>query len=211
VVHHKPLQQRRPWLCIMPLWFEGGLVGSRAVHAWCDAVAVLVPLSNAVCVRDIAVHRWSKWVWPLWPKSQHVNQQTGQLDNNADLMHPLHYANQQSNLCAAVQVITFTTAAAVTPVEVACGEQNTRSGHLPIRFELSIDHFWICHEEKFHDWGPIQNCIHRWHDLRQGLIVHISQRLHHHSSIHSFKILFVRPFLCSFLHSIIDSVSHSFT
>ena len=57
-------------------------------------------------------------------------------------------------MCAAVQVITAT-AAAVTAVEVARQEQDITSGHLPIRLELSIDHFGIRHEEEFHDWGAI--------------------------------------------------------
>ncbi len=127
-------------------------------------------------------------------------------------MHPLDYANQQSNLCAAVQDITFTTAAAVTAVEVAHHEQNRTSGHLPIRLELSVDHFGIRHEEKFHDWRPIQNCIHRGHDLRQGFIIYISQLLRQHAPIHSINYselcLFIHFFLLPFLQSLMQSVSH---
>jgi hypothetical protein len=132
-------------------------------------------------------------------------------------MHSLHYAKQRSNLCAVVQVSTFTTATAVTAVEVEHQEQNVTIGHLPIRLELGVDHFWICHEEKFHDWGPIQNCIHRWHDLRQGFIVNISQLLrqrvliliHSHSFDQLFRALFVFCFLLPFLQSVIQSDSRS--
>ena len=119
-----------------------------------------------------------------------------------------------------MQVIRFTTAAAVTAAEVARQEQNITSGHLPIRLELSVDHFGIRHEEKFHNWGPIQNCIHRWHDSRQGFVVHVSQLLRQHTLIvihsHSFDQLFRALFVCfSFLSvalpAIIDAVGQSIT